>query len=277
MRIEETSLTESKSLRDGFLDKEGVLDKVGSLAMLPDKIHATTELVAKFYDVDEEVIKWHVRSHKDELEFNGLRTVRGSDLKQLKEDVSAGQGTEGVELPQLIHPKTQSLTLFNRRTILNVGMLLRDSEVAKGVRNYLLNLEEDAERIQRMMSLRTDERIDYGKILEYFKICDGTYYGSLQDDVYLGLFQMRAREIKETQARRLNVEYYVRGPNKGKVKTDGPAKDHLTEAQMKRLRRFTNAYMNALEELSDSNDGYVDAHDFHEARRRTMVLFDLSR
>lgn len=39
----------------------------------------------------------------------------------------------------------KGILLFTRRAILRVGMLLRDSEVAKEVRTYLLNVEHDTQ------------------------------------------------------------------------------------------------------------------------------------
>jgi restriction system protein len=41
-----------------------------------------------------------------------------------------------------IRSRARSLALFDRRTLLNVAMLLRDSEVARQVRRYLLDTEQ---------------------------------------------------------------------------------------------------------------------------------------
>ena len=55
--------------------------------------------------------------------------------------------------------------LFNRRSILRVGMLLRDSDVAKSVRTYLLNVERDAPNIAKggavAEQIPKDQRNDY--------------------------------------------------------------------------------------------------------------------
>ncbi|WP_052292924.1 phage antirepressor KilAC domain-containing protein [Desulfofarcimen acetoxidans] len=49
-----------------------------------------------------------------------------------------------------------SLTIIPRRAILRIGMLLRDSEVAKTVRSYLLNVEERASATQRQQAMEDE-------------------------------------------------------------------------------------------------------------------------
>lgn len=142
MNINETALIESAALREQYTDTS-VLDRVKVVPTLPDNLHLTTEMVATFYDVDKEVVNKVIQRNKDELSRNGLRVLKGAELKQLKSEL-AGQGTDGQDVHQSLGTRTASLTLFNRRTLLNVGMLLRDSEVAKQVRTYLLEVEESA-------------------------------------------------------------------------------------------------------------------------------------
>lgn len=48
-------------------------------------------------------------------------------------------GGEGESYPQA----ATRLTLYTRRTVLNVAMLLRDSDIARCVRTYLLDVEQD--------------------------------------------------------------------------------------------------------------------------------------
>lgn len=147
MNINETALIESATLREQYTDTS-VLDRVKVVPTLPDDLHLTTEMVATFYDVDKETITTTVQRNKDELSRNGLRVLKGAELRQLKDEL-AGQGTDARSEHQSIGARTASLTLFNRRTLLNVGMLLRDSEVAKQVRMYLLEVEESATAEQK--------------------------------------------------------------------------------------------------------------------------------
>lgn len=132
----EQVLTESRTMRAATVERTDVLTKVKALALLPDGVHATTELVAGFYEVGTETIKSLVKDHRTELVENGYRVVSGPELRSLKDLC-------GIE------SQTRSLALFTRRTVLNVGQLLTGSEVAHRVREYLLNVEESASTAAR--------------------------------------------------------------------------------------------------------------------------------
>lgn len=131
MTVSEVALTESPSLRAQYADRIDVLDKIKALQLLADGDHASIELVARYYEVPIETIKSVVKNNRAELADNGLRIVTGQELRSL------------VDLSRL-DVRTPSLTLFTRRTILCVGMALRDSAVARAVRDYLLDTEEEA-------------------------------------------------------------------------------------------------------------------------------------
>ncbi|WP_314224807.1 restriction endonuclease [Streptomyces zaehneri] len=132
--INESALLESKSLRDGVLERTDVLDRVKALSLLPDGMHVTTAMVAAYFGVTAEAIRQLKARHHDELSDNGMLTLRGPDLAEFKRDVLSRYPGG--------HPQPRSsLTLYSRRSVLNVAMLLRDSEVARQVRTYLLDME----------------------------------------------------------------------------------------------------------------------------------------
>lgn len=126
--INETALLESKALRSSVLDRTDVLDRVKALSLLPDGMHVTTAMVATYFQVGLEAVKSLVKDHRAELETNGYRLLTGEELRSFK-DLSG------------IQSRTRSMALFSRRAVLNVAMLLRDSEVARQVRTYLLDME----------------------------------------------------------------------------------------------------------------------------------------
>jgi phage antirepressor YoqD-like protein len=109
-----------------------VLDRVKIISTLKGTDLSTTELVANYYEVGVEAIKSTTNRNKTELESNGLITLKGSELKAFK-----GKLQDATTLEQLKF--TSQLTLFNKRTILNIGMLLEESPVAKEVRTLLLD------------------------------------------------------------------------------------------------------------------------------------------
>src|SRR5690348_7292433 len=141
----ELALTESRTMRAATADRTDVLDKVKALALLPDSVHATTDLVAGYYEVDVEAINSLVKRNRAELEENGLRKLTGPSLREFR---TAANGLGG-HLPSNI----ASLRLFSRRTILNVGQLLTESEIARRVRTYLLDVEDGATAAQKASAI----------------------------------------------------------------------------------------------------------------------------
>ncbi|MFC9768411.1 phage antirepressor KilAC domain-containing protein [Rhodococcus jostii] len=114
--------------RDQLATRTDVLDKVGVLRTLPDDMHVTTDMVAEFYEVPLGTISQLTSRNRDELDSDGYRVVtRG-----------AFEGTYKMSVPS----SASRIALFPRRAVLRVGMLLRDSELAKRVRSYLLDAEQ---------------------------------------------------------------------------------------------------------------------------------------
>lgn len=125
----ELVLTESRTARQQYGSRIDVLDKVRVIPLLPDDLHVTTEGVAAYFDAPIETIKSLVKDHRPELEANGYQVLDGEELRSLKDLCG-------------IYSRSRSLALFDRRTLLNVAMLLRDSEVARQVRRHLLDSEQ---------------------------------------------------------------------------------------------------------------------------------------
>ena len=132
--LNEEALAESKSIRAALTARTEVLDKVKVLALLPDDLHVTVEMIAAYYEVDKRTIERVIVKNRTELEANGYTVLKGDDFKKFVADLDDGHKT--------FSSKARSITLFNRRTVLNVGMLLTESEVAKRIRQYLLDVEE---------------------------------------------------------------------------------------------------------------------------------------
>ncbi|MFD8231254.1 restriction endonuclease [Streptomyces sp. NPDC059696] len=126
--INETALLESPTLRGSVLARTEVLDRVKALSLLPDGTHVTTAMVASYFDVGLEAIKSLIKDHRTELEASGYRLLTGEELRSFKNLCG-------------IQSRTRSLALFPRRAVLNIAMLLRDSDVARQVRVYLLDTE----------------------------------------------------------------------------------------------------------------------------------------
>ncbi|WP_097981876.1 hypothetical protein [Streptomyces sp. f150] len=135
----EVALLELRTLRGEQMGRVDVLDKVKSLVMLPDGIHVRTEDVARYFEVSTGAVRRLTDRHQKELAENGLRVLRGAELRSFHSDMVSLWVGDGVEsYPQA----ATQLRLYTRRTVLNIAMLLRDSDIASCVRTYLLDAEE---------------------------------------------------------------------------------------------------------------------------------------
>ncbi|MEU8811130.1 hypothetical protein ACN6K5_001347 [Streptomyces violaceoruber] len=130
----ELILTESRTMRAQTIERTDVLDKVKALSLLPDGIHASTEMAAAYYEVGIDTVKSVILRNREELTSNGMHVLRGTDLREFKRE------TEVHGEPLFVG--VNSLRLFTRRALLNLGQLLTESDVARQVRHYLLNAEQ---------------------------------------------------------------------------------------------------------------------------------------
>ncbi|WP_304459361.1 hypothetical protein [Alicyclobacillus sendaiensis] len=155
MNVNTDLLLEVRELRDRLADRTDVLEKVKALTLLPDDLHATVAMVASYYEVPKKAIDSLILDHRDELEQDGLRTISGAELISFKE--------MGV-----VPKNTAALTIVPRRAILRIGMLLRDSQVAKTLRTYLLNVEEEARVEAPQVVARAVNRVSWRQVVSAF-------------------------------------------------------------------------------------------------------------
>ncbi|WP_170957019.1 phage antirepressor KilAC domain-containing protein [Bacillus wiedmannii] len=138
-KIIKETIIETKEEREALIERVDVLQKVKDLLLLPNMEMATTKHVAAFYEVPHEAISTIIRRNIEELESDGMYLARYSEIKEVINGhydhlLSLGVSKRGTNV-------------FPKRAILRVGMLLRDSEVAKEVRSQLLNIEEKAQDV----------------------------------------------------------------------------------------------------------------------------------
>ncbi|WP_164984841.1 hypothetical protein [Ammoniphilus sp. CFH 90114] len=104
--------------------KVEVLEKVKALTLLPDGVHVTTQMVADYYEVSFKAIRSIIMRHREELESDGMN--RGQELKEYKDKIQQ----------ESFRNVFAHLSIFQRRAVLRIGMLLRDSEVAKAIERW---------------------------------------------------------------------------------------------------------------------------------------------
>lgn len=163
---QETFIIDAK-VREAHRDRMEVLERVKGLLLLPNIGMATTQQVADFYEVGLTAITAIYQRHEDELLSDGMETVTGRNLKE-RLVMCKMSPTKIENKPGHFVVKTsegqvklahRSNRLFPRRAILRIGMLLRDSEVAKEVRTQLLNIEEKVVDEVKTMDINEEQRL----------------------------------------------------------------------------------------------------------------------
>lgn len=136
-------IIDNKELREELSGRINVLEKVKNVLLIPETEYATTALVADYYEVNIEAIQKIVIRNRDELQEDGLKMLKGKEIMDnLGVDMLSIPRDRGCYKVDNIKIWYGNNTLFPRRAILRVGMLLRDSAVAREVRTQLLNGEE---------------------------------------------------------------------------------------------------------------------------------------
>ncbi|MGV2640108.1 hypothetical protein GNF86_01455 [Clostridium perfringens] len=160
--MNQENLLEQKELRESVINRLEVLDSVGEILLLPNTEYATTEMVANYYGVKPETIKSLIFDNNDEIISDGYQVIEKEELSSFK------------KLCQ-IKSRARSLAIFPKRAILRVGMLLRDSEIAKEIRTKLLDITHDSEKGNGNINTIINE-IDEEKQLQMqlgIAICEG--------------------------------------------------------------------------------------------------------
>lgn len=146
----------TKMVNENLLDAETrskmagrveVLDKVKKLFLLPQLNMMTVEHVADYYNVDRDAINSCYYRNKEEIDLDGVeKRIAKSFFERdfhFENHVKYRSHTDfqlsdGV----ILRVPNVGVRLFSKRAVLRIGMLLRDSVIAREVRTQLLNAFE---------------------------------------------------------------------------------------------------------------------------------------
>lgn len=181
------------------------------MLLLPQLEMATAQQVADFYEVDVEAIKSIVRRNGDELETDGMVTFKRKDVKNLNRQ---GDGIEITPYVAIIRDgngneykfTNRGIKVFPKRAILRVGMLLRDSEVAKEVRTQLLNIEEKATAAMKSAEIDIELSIIKNEISD--AVISGDFMKVLEATTKLN--EYNNRQIKKVESKLKESETTVK-------------------------------------------------------------------
>lgn len=167
--MNEINIVENKELREKMAGRVEVLNKVKELLLLPQLEMMPMQQVADYYEVDYKTVHTCYLRNKEEINSDGaakipVKSMASQFLQNEEIEVSVVNHAYEFKFSDeyTLRVPNVGIILFPKRAILRIGMLLRDSEVAKEVRTQLLNIAENSSDevktfdIDKEMSMYTD-------------------------------------------------------------------------------------------------------------------------
>lgn len=206
----------AKNLTESSLDRQNILNNryalqqaeqhlaLGGVVFEGETVFTKAQVMA-LYEVTDRTIERYLASHGDELKSNGYQLLRGAKLKQFK---ALDYGTDIND-----GTKTSVLGVFSFRAVLNLGMLLTESEAARQLRSRLLDIVLDvmAERAgghTKFINQRDENYLASAFLEENYrrqftdaldKYVEGGHwkYGRFTNLIYQSIFHENAAEYRK--------------------------------------------------------------------------------
>ncbi|PHB28876.1 hypothetical protein [Bacillus toyonensis] len=194
-------IIEVKEERDKLAGRIDVLEKVKDLLLLPNSEYATSKQVAEYYQVKPDYLRVIYQRHRKELFADGVTVLKGSGVSELK-----GSYQNDTRLEELgLGKHVTTISLYPKRAILRIGMVLDKSVVAQEVRSRLLNVVERAEE-----EVRVEASVINKEVMEKAEKFDALK-GDLPDGIALSYeniieYERQQRELSRIKAERLEKE-----------------------------------------------------------------------
>ncbi|WP_336221173.1 DNA-binding protein [Citrobacter amalonaticus] len=176
---------------------------LGGVEFGGEKVFTKNQLV-ELFAVSDATIERYITSNLDELKNNGYMVLKGRTLRDFKEVADGTLMGEGT--------KTSILGVFKFRAVLNLAMLLVESEQAKIVRTRLLDIVIDtlAERAggqTKYINQRDEDylvaafkeesyRKQFTDALNEYVDGPGWKFGKLTNSIYQSIFHENANEYR---------------------------------------------------------------------------------
>lgn len=171
------NLTDNKELRERYISRVEVLDKVKKLMMIPGMELMTIRQVAEYYEVDYRIVQKCYQRNEKEFREDGVSVKKPKDWDKIANETQCLVSKvthDNCKLIIHIDDNTQIIIpnrgtrCFSKRAVLRFGMLLRDSVIAQEVRTQLLNMaehiaEENPEILTREIDKEGELLLDIAK------------------------------------------------------------------------------------------------------------------
>lgn len=175
--------------------------------------------ISDFFEIDERTIERYLRKHGNELKQNGYEIIKGKRLKDFKykiinkyvTDMYVGNmnKNEKINVPF----KTPRLGIFNFKSLLNLAMLLVESNKARLLRTAMLDIVIDTINQRTKGKIKYINQRDEDFIESYFieenykkEFTDALHkyvhmgvlkYPIYTDKIYVSIFKERASEYRK--------------------------------------------------------------------------------
>lgn len=216
-------LTNSKIERQNILNNELAIEEVRKNTKIngisfENKLVLTKNVVADFFEVDIRTINRYLTENGEELKLNGYEVLTGKRLKDFiaKANEQYGRDINVLTIDEdnnIINAKTSKIGIFDFRAFLNIAMLLSESENAKTLRNFILDIVIDIinqrtgggtkyinQRDEDFISAYLQEdnyRKEFTDALRDYVDMDKLKYPLYTDKIYVSIFKEDAKLYRE--------------------------------------------------------------------------------
>jgi hypothetical protein len=178
--------------------------------MFESKYRFTNKQVAEFFEIDYRTVERYIENNKSEFEESGYEILTGKRLKDFK--LAYGTDTNVGTIDESLK-KTSVLGVFTFRAFLNIGMILTESEKAKLLRAFILDIVLDVineklggntkyinQREEEFLSSALKEhnyRQEFTNALDQYVEPNKFKYAQLTNKVYKSVFKEDAKEYRQ--------------------------------------------------------------------------------
>lgn len=203
-------LTSSDISRQNILNNGYALEKVelnltlGGTCWRDESVFTKTQ-VADILAIDVRTIERYIEQYNKELSKNGYQVIKGQELKEFKEHVT------DIDVGDI--RKIPSLGVFSFRAVLNIAMLVTESQKAKSIRSKILDIVIDVVAQKsgghtKYINQREDGylpaayqeysyRQEFTNALDNYLNADKWKYGKYTNEIYKIIFLEDAAEYKK--------------------------------------------------------------------------------
>jgi len=206
-------LTNSSLERQNILNNPYAVQEIEKATNLQgvrfeDGVRFVKEQVADFFGIDIRTVERYLEAHGDELEHNGYEVLKGKKLQAFREAISA-QFVTDID----VGSKVRNLGIFDFRSLLNIAMLLTESDTARVLRQTILDVvidtinqrtgggtkyinQRDEDFIQASFAEENYRKEFTNALRDYVDM--GTFkYPLYTDKIYLSIFRENAKEYRK--------------------------------------------------------------------------------